>query len=86
MLGGQPNLIPTGRVAVPEVIENYQPLAGLHGHIHECRGAVEPGHAPCLNSGGEYSEGILRRELASISGGQLKSYQFVADRDQSGAT
>jgi Icc-related predicted phosphoesterase len=78
VLGGQPNMIPTGSVAVREMIERYQPLVSLHGHIHECRGAVELGRTVCLNPGSEYSEGILRGALVNIAGGRLKSYQFVA--------
>ena len=59
-------------------IEEYQPIVGLHGHIHECRGAIELGRTVCLNPGSEYSEGILRGVLVNIADGQLKGYQFVA--------
>lgn len=78
MVGGQPHLIPVGSRAVREVIEKYQPLVGLHGHIHECRGAVELGKTVCINPGSEYSEGILRGVLINIADGKLLSYQFVS--------
>jgi len=78
LVGGQASMIPVGSVAVREAIEKYQPVVGLHGHIHECRGAVKIGRTVCLNPGSEYSEGILRGVLVNIAGGQLKSYQFVA--------
>jgi len=78
MIGGSENIIPVGSLAVREMIEKYQPLAALHGHIHECRGAVEIGKTVCLNPGSEYSEGILRGALVNISDGKLLSYQFVA--------
>jgi Icc-related predicted phosphoesterase len=78
VVGGQPNMIPTGSLAVREAIEKYQPIVGLHGHIHECRGAIELGRTLCLNPGSEYSEGVLRGALVNIAGGRLKSYQFVA--------
>jgi Icc-related predicted phosphoesterase len=78
LVGGQENIIPVGSKAVREMIEKYQPLAGLHGHIHECRGAVEIGKTLCMNPGSEYSEGILRGALINISDGRLLSYQFVA--------
>lgn len=78
LVGGQENIIPVGSRAVREMIEKYQPLAGLHGHIHECRGAVDIGKTVCLNPGSEYSEGVLRGALVNISDGKLLSYQFVA--------
>jgi len=78
MMGGQPHMISVGSVAVREVIEKYQPVVGLHGHIHECRGAIKLGRTVCVNPGSEYSEGILRGVLVNIADGQLKSYQFVA--------
>jgi Icc-related predicted phosphoesterase len=78
MIGGSENIIPVGSKAVREMIEKFQPLVGLHGHIHECRGAVEIGKTLCLNPGSEYSEGILRGALINISQGKLLSYQFVA--------
>jgi Icc-related predicted phosphoesterase len=78
LVGGQPSMIPVGSRAVREMIEKYQPIVGLHGHIHECRGAIELGRTVSLNPGSEYSEGILRGVLVNIADGQLKSYQFVA--------
>ena len=78
MVGGQPHSIPVGSRAVREMIEKYQPLVGLHGHIHECRGVVELGKTICINPGSEYSEGILRGVLVNILDGELLSYQFVS--------
>jgi Icc-related predicted phosphoesterase len=78
MVGGQPHMIPVGSRAVREMIEKYQPPVSLHGHIHECRGAVRLGKTMCINPGSEYSEGILRGALINISDGKLLSYQFVS--------
>jgi Icc-related predicted phosphoesterase len=78
MVGGQPHMISVGSKAVREMIEKYQPIAGLHGHIHECRGAIEIGRTVCVNPGSEYSEGILRGVLVHIANGKLLSHQFVA--------
>jgi Icc-related predicted phosphoesterase len=78
LVAGQPQMIAAGSAAVREMIEKYQPIVGLHGHIHECRGAIELGRTVCLNPGSEYSEGVLRGVLVNIADGQLKSYQFVA--------
>ena len=78
MVGGSENIIPVGSKAVREMIEKYQPIVSLHGHIHECRGAVEIGKTVCLNPGSEYSEGVLRGALINLHEGKLLSYQFVA--------
>jgi Icc-related predicted phosphoesterase len=78
MVGGQPHMISVGSKAVREMIEKYQPIVGLHGHIHECRGAVGIGRTLCVNPGSEYSEGILRGVLIHIDNGKLLSHQFVA--------
>ncbi len=41
--GGRPSFIPVGSKAVREAIKRYQPSVGLHGHIHESRGAQKIG-------------------------------------------
>jgi Icc-related predicted phosphoesterase len=78
LTGGQPNLVPVGSTAVRQAIERYQPLAGLHGHIHECRGVAKIGRTICINPGSEYSEGILRGVLLNLRDGKLLSHQFVS--------
>jgi uncharacterized protein len=60
------------------MIEKYHPFVGLHGHIHECRGAIGIGRTICINPGSEYSEGILRGVLVHIANGKLLCHQFVA--------
>jgi Icc-related predicted phosphoesterase len=75
---GQEHLIPVGSRAVREMVEKYQPLVGLHDHIHESRGVSQVGRTVCLNPGSEYSEGILRGVLVNIANGKLLSYQFVS--------
>jgi Icc-related predicted phosphoesterase len=67
-----------GSTAVRKVIQKYQPLVSLHGHIHESRGADKLGKTVCLNPGSEYSEGILRGVLVNLEDHKLKSYQFVS--------
>ncbi len=78
LVGGQPNIVPLGSTAVREAIERYQPLAGLHGHIHESRGASKIGRTICINPGSEYSEGILRGVLLNLRDGQVVSYQLIS--------
>src|SRR5208337_4449657 len=52
-------MAPVGSKSVRKMIEKYQPLMGLHGHIHEARGEAKIGRTVCYNPGSEYGEGIL---------------------------
>ena len=58
--GGRPSIIPVGSKAVRDVIKKYEPVAGLHGHIHESKGAQRIGKTMCFNPGSEYSSDVLR--------------------------
>lgn len=72
--GGEVKFVPVGSTAVRRAIERYQPLLGLHGHIHESRGFVKIGRTLCINPGSEYGEGILRGALIDIEDGKIKNY------------
>jgi Icc-related predicted phosphoesterase len=61
-------------VAVRRSIEQYQPLIGIHGHIHESRGFVKIGRTLCINPGSEYGEGILRGAIINIDEKKIKSH------------
>jgi Icc-related predicted phosphoesterase len=65
-MGGRPHMIPVGSPAVRRAIDRYQPLLGLHGHIHESRGSQKLGRTVCLNPGSEYGEGILKGVIVDI--------------------
>ena len=65
-----------GSTAVRGVIDKYQPLLGLHGHIHESRGAVKVGRTTCLNPGSEYGEGVLRGVLLTLYSDKVGEYTF----------
>jgi Icc-related predicted phosphoesterase len=67
-----------GSKAIRKAIEEYQPLLGLHGHIHESRGIDNIGRTICLNAGSEYTEGILRGIIITLSEGKIKSYYPVS--------
>jgi Icc-related predicted phosphoesterase len=73
--GGRPAFIPVGSTSVRKVIEKYQPLLGLHGHIHESPGSVKIGKTQCINPGSEYSEGILRAYIIELEDGKVKRLQ-----------
>jgi uncharacterized protein len=63
---GEPQMIPVGSTAVREAIIKYQPMLGVHGHIHESKGIRKLGKTTVLNPGSEYGEGILRGVLIEV--------------------
>jgi Icc-related predicted phosphoesterase len=65
--GGRPSIIPVGSHAVRDAIRRYQPVVGLHGHIHESRGAQKIGRTLCVNPGSDYSSGVLRGAVIEIA-------------------
>jgi Icc-related predicted phosphoesterase len=65
-ISGEPIMVPVGSTAVREAIERYQPLLGLHGHIHESWGVQKLGTTTLVNPGSEYAEGILRGALIDL--------------------
>jgi len=75
--GGQPVEIPVGSHAVRQIIEEYQPLLGLHGHIHESRGEAWIGRTLALNSGSEYNTGRLHGVIVKLGRERVISHQFV---------
>jgi Icc-related predicted phosphoesterase len=76
--GGQPEMIPVGSTAVRAAIEKYQPLFGLHGHIHESKGFNRIGRTICLNPGSEYGEGVLRGTIIILDKKPKKcNYMFT---------
>ncbi len=67
-----------GSAAVRSAIERYQPMLGLHGHIHESRGEFKLGRTLCLNPGSEYAEGLLRGVIVALDKSKVKGYQFTS--------
>ena len=67
---GQPNMVPVGSTAVREAILRYQPMLGLHGHIHESRGVRQLGRTTLVNPGSEYGEGILHGAVFDLEPGK----------------
>jgi Icc-related predicted phosphoesterase len=74
---GEPVRGGVGSTAVRKAIEKYQPILGLHGHIHESAGSVKIGRTYCLNPGSEYTEAILKGFLVELDKGELKRMQRV---------
>jgi Icc-related predicted phosphoesterase len=65
-VAGQVNFVHVGSKAVSKAIEDYQPMIGLHGHIHESSGDDRIGRTVVVNPGSEYGEGILRGYIVDI--------------------
>ena len=76
--GGQVMVSPVGSKAVRRAIEKYQPMMGLHGHIHEAKGFAKIGRTICFNPGSEYQEGILRGVLIQIDKGRVRDFIFTS--------
>ena len=74
---GEPELTHAGSTAVREVIERLQPVATLHGHIHESPNAELIGRTVTINPGSEYPIGVLRGALLRFRGSELQSHQLV---------
>ncbi len=75
---GQVIMHGAGSKSVRQAIEKYQPMLGLHGHIHESQGAVKIGRTTCINPGSEYGEGFLRGCLVNFVDGKIEGYQMTS--------
>jgi Icc-related predicted phosphoesterase len=78
MSGGQPIMIAAGSSATRAAIEKYQPLIGIHGHIHESRAMAKIGRTLCFNPGSEYGSGLLRGLLFQLEDKKVKSHMFTS--------
>jgi Icc-related predicted phosphoesterase len=68
------SLVPVGSHAVRAVIEKYQPLLGLFGHIHEGKGTTRLGRTLCINPGSMYEQGRLLGTLINLDRDKVKNY------------
>jgi Icc-related predicted phosphoesterase len=79
MKGGMPVISGVGSTAVRGALAKYQPMLSLHGHIHESRGEARIGRTLAVNPGSEYSEGVLRGAIITLSRKKgVRGYQLVA--------
>ena len=77
--GGRPSIIPVGSKAVRNAIKKYQPVVGLHGHIHESKGAQKIGQTMCFNPGSDYSADLLRGLIVDLAeDGTFMDFLFTA--------
>jgi Icc-related predicted phosphoesterase len=68
---------PVGSTAVRASIERYEPMLGLHGHVHESRATDKLGKTIAINPGSEYNQGLLRSALVDIRKGKVKRHQLL---------
>ncbi len=73
-VGGKPTMIHVGSTSIRKLIEKYQPILGLHGHIHESYASDKIGNTIVLNPGSEYTEGILRGFFIEYDSEGIKNY------------
>jgi Icc-related predicted phosphoesterase len=74
---GQVKMAAVGSTAVKETIERFQPLASLHGHVHESAGFRRIGRTIALNPGSDYGTGALNGVLITLEKQKVKAHQFV---------
>lgn len=76
---GQPVEIPVGSTAVRHAVEQYSPVAGLHGHIHESQYVTRIGKSWCFNPGSDYSSGVLKGLILDLEdNGDLRNHLFTS--------
>ena len=68
---------PSVAPAVRQIIEEYQPLLSVHGHIHECRGETHIGRTLAINPGSEYNTGRIHGVVLRFSGDEIATHQLV---------
>jgi Icc-related predicted phosphoesterase len=76
--GGRFVTIGGGSRAVRDAIERYQPVVGLHGHIHESAGRFRIGRTQTFNPGSEYVQATLNGWIVALRGGKLAGYQHTS--------
>jgi uncharacterized protein len=72
------SLIAVGSQAVLKVIEEYQPLLGLHGHIHEGKGTRKIKRTLCINPGSMYEQGLLQGAVIDLRPNKIGSYVLTS--------
>ncbi len=68
------SLVPVGSHAVMALIEKYQPLLGLFGHIHEGKGTYKCKKTLCINPGSMYEQGILHGVVIELKPKKVGNY------------
>lgn len=75
---GQLKMTNIGSTAVRKSIEKYQPMLGLHGHVHEVRGFIRIGRTLCVSPGSDYVAGTLKGAIIDLEGSAIKEYMLTS--------
>ncbi|MCE2853644.1 MAG: metallophosphoesterase [Roseiflexaceae bacterium] len=67
-------LVPVGSTAVRRLIEEYQPVLSLHGHIHEGKGTTRIGRTLAINAGSMYEQGVLQGVVIDLDPNPKKGF------------
>jgi hypothetical protein len=68
------SLVPVGSKSVLAVLDKYQPLLGLHGHIHEGKGTRKYKKTLCVNPGSMYEQGMLHGAVIELKPQKVGNY------------
>jgi hypothetical protein len=68
------SLVPVGSHAVLELIDKYEPLLTLHGHIHEGKGTRKYRNTLCINPGSMYEQGMLHGAVIELKPNKVGNY------------
>lgn len=68
------SMIPVGSKAVMTVIDKYEPILGLHGHIHEGKGTRKYKKTLCVNPGSMYEQGMLNGAVIELKPNKVGNY------------
>ena len=68
------SLVAVGSKSVLAVLDKYQPLLGLHGHIHEGKGARKYKKTLCINPGSMYEQGMLHGAIVDLKPQKVGNY------------
>ncbi|HEY5984348.1 MAG TPA: hypothetical protein VIU38_12835 [Anaerolineales bacterium] len=71
------SLVPVGSHAVLELIDKYQPLLTLHGHIHEGKGTRKYKRTLCINPGSMYEQGMLHGAVVELKPDKVGNYMLT---------
>lgn len=68
------SLIPVGSHAVMDLVDKYEPLLGLFGHIHEGKGTRKFKKTLCINPGSMYEQGMLHGAVVELKTKKVGNY------------
>jgi len=66
-----------GSTSIRKLEEEFQPLLGIHGHIHESRAFDKINKTIIINPGSEYNLGMLHATYIILEDNKVKTHQFV---------